>query len=138
MKIFKIASFCSILAILSCNNKSILVNNLEKINSNIEAEYAPDKRVAVYDIEFGIKEKNIIISGETSSKIAYQNLLDSLKILNITFENDIRILPDATVGSKSFAVARNSVINIRSKPKHSAELGTQGLLGMPLKILDKK
>ena len=37
-----------------------------------------------------------------------------------------------------FAIARNSVINIRSKPKHSAELGTQGLLGMPLKVLDKK
>ena len=138
MKIFKIASFCSILAILSCNNKSILVNNLEKINSNIEAEYAPDKSVVVYDIEFGIKEENIIISGETSSKIAYQNLLDSLKILNITFENDIRILPDSAVGSKSLGIARNSVINIRSKPKHSAELGTQGLLGMPLKILDKK
>ena len=138
MKIFKIASFFSILAILSCNNKSILVSDLEKINSNIEAEYAPDKRVIVYDIEFNINEDNIIISGETSSETAYQNLLDSLKILNIAFEDDIRVLPDATVGSKSFAVARNSVINIRSKPKHSAELGTQGLLGMPLKILDKK
>ncbi|MDG1397570.1 MAG: C40 family peptidase [Polaribacter sp.] len=138
MKIFKIASFFSVLAILSCSNKSILVSNLEKINSNIEAEYAPDKRVIVYDIEFNINEDNIIISGETSSETAYQNLLDSLKILNIAFQDDIRILPDATVGSKSFAVARNSVINIRSKPKHSAELGTQGLLGMPLKILDKK
>ena len=138
MKIFKIASFFSILAILSCNNKSILVSNLEKINSNIEAEYVPDKRVIVYDIEFNINEDNIIISGETSSETAYQNLLDSLKILNIAFQDDIRVLPDATVGSKSFAVARNSVINIRSKPKHSAELGTQGLLGMPLKILDKK
>ena len=47
------------------------------------------------------------------------------------------MLPDAAVGNLQFAVARNSVINIRSEPKHSAELGTQGLLGMSLKVLDK-
>ena len=47
-------------------------------------------------------------------------------------------MPDTAVGDKQYAVARNSVINIRSQPKHSAELGTQGLLGMSLKVLDKK
>ncbi len=50
----------------------------------------------------------------------------------------MRFLPDTAVGNLKYAIARNSVINIRSKPKHSAELGTQGLLGMPLKVLDKQ
>jgi len=70
--------------------------------------------------------------------VAYQHLLDSLQSIDIDFIDNIRILPDSAVGNKTYAIGRNSVINIRSLPKHSAELGTQGLLGMPLKILDKK
>ena len=57
--------------------------------------------------------------------------------MDIDFVDQIRVLPDTAVGNNKYAVARNSVINIRSEPKHSAELGTQALLGMPLKILDK-
>ena len=65
-------------------------------------------------------------------------MLDSLQSLDIGYVNKVRFLPDSAVGDKQFAIARNSVINIRYNPKHSDELGTQGLLGMPLKILDKK
>lgn len=129
--------FISIICI-SCNNNSLLVTGLEGVNESIKSNYAPDKRVAIYNIKLDNSNDKIIASGETDSKIAYQELLDSLKSLSVDFVNKIRILPDSAVGSKMFAVARNSVINIRSKPKHSAELGTQGLLGMSLKVLDKK
>ena len=78
-----------------------------------------------------------MVSGETNLKIAYQKLLDSLKSLDIAFSDNIRVLPDSVVGDKMFGVARNSVINIRSDHSHSAELGTQGLLGMSLRVLDK-
>jgi len=80
----------------------------------------------------------LILEGETTSRRAFSVLLDSLKNRKLEFTNNVRILPDSAVGDKLYAIARNSVINIRSAPKHSAELGTQGLLGMPLKVLDKK
>lgn len=123
---------------ISCNDSSNLITELEGVNENIKANHAPDKRVAIYDIKLDNSNNKIIVSGETNSKTAYQGLLDSLNSLGFDFVNKIRVLPDSAVGSKMFAVARNSVINIRSKPKHSAELGTQGLLGMSLKVLDKK
>ncbi|MGY0427366.1 MAG: C40 family peptidase, partial [Polaribacter sp.] len=122
----------------SCQKHSLLIPALKKINKNIQQEYAPDKRVAIYTIQFKNKNDKIVIRGETNSKEAYKKLIDSLQILNVQVSNNIRILPDSAVGTKMFAVARNSVINIRSKPKHSAELGTQALLGMPLNVLDKK
>ena len=80
----------------------------------------------------------IVLSGKTTSKMALQMLIDSLKKRNIYIENKVRVLPDTAVGSQQFAVAKNSVINIRSDAKHSAELGTQALLGMSLKVLDKE
>ena len=138
MKITKyLILFCTFF-IVSCNNNSLLVTGLKGVNESIKMQYAPDKRVAIYNIEVDSFDNKIVVEGETNSKEGYQKLLDSLKSLDINFINKIRVLPDSAVGNKMYAVARNSVINIRSAPKHSAELGTQGLLGMPLNVLDKK
>ncbi|MFQ3182444.1 MAG: hypothetical protein ACI9Z4_002055, partial [Polaribacter sp.] len=111
---------------------------LQNVSETIKAQYAPDKRVALFDINFEHAGNAIIASGITDSKEAHQKLVTRLNSLEITFTNNIRVLPDTVIGKKMFAIAKNSVINIRSAPKHSAELGTQGLLGMSLKILDKE
>jgi len=137
MKLFQNLLLLGAFIFLSCNNNSLLVTGLKGVNESIKKEYAPDKRVAIYDIDVNYYDDKIVASGETDSKIGYQKLLDSLHSLDIDFINKIRILPDTVIGNEKFAIANNSVINIRSEPKHSAELGTQGLLGMPLKILDK-
>jgi hypothetical protein len=138
MKFFKILSVSLFTILLSCNKTNNTVSGLENIHASIKKEYAPDKRVELFDIQFSNTNKKLVLKGETTIKKAFSILLDSLKNRNIEFKNEVRILPDSAVGDLKYAIARNSVINIRSKPKHSAELGTQGLLGMSLKILDKK
>lgn len=138
MKITKIFSLLIVMLLFSCSNNAILVSGLESVSKSIQEQYAPDKRVAIFNINFDYSDDEIIVTGLTDTEEGYQKLLDSLKTLEVKFVNKIRVLPDTAVGDKKYAVARNSVINIRSAPKHSAELGTQGLLGMPLKVLDKK
>ena len=138
MKFLKLSFLLLITVIVSCKNDTNTVAELENIHTNIKKKYAPDKRVELFDIKFNKDKKNIVLSGETTSKKAFSILLDSLKNRKIDFKNNVRILPDSAVGNKIYALGNNSVINIRSKPKHSAELGTQGLLGMRLKVLDKK
>ena len=123
---------------MSCKNDTKIINELQNIYSNLKITFAHDKRVELFDINFEIVDNQLILEGETTTKKAFSILLDSLKNRKLAFTNNVRVLPDIAVGNQQFAVARNSVINIRSKPKHSAELGTQGLLGMSLKILDKK
>lgn len=103
----------------------------------VKQQNAPDSRVAIFSISHQLDGQKIELSGETDSKKAHEQFLNILKDLNREIVDNIRILPDTAIGSQQYAIARNSVINIRSKPKHSAELGTQGLLGMPLKVLDK-
>ncbi|QNM84192.1 C40 family peptidase [Polaribacter pectinis] len=138
MKLVKICLLIASIIFISCNNNSLLISGLKGVNEGIKEQYAPDKRTAIYTIDFNSLDGKIFIEGETDSKEAYLKLIDSLKILDVEVINKVRILPDTVLGNKMFAVARNSVINIRSEPKHSAELGTQGLLGMPLKVLDKQ
>ena len=123
---------------MSCKNDAKIIVEIQNIHATIKANFAPDKRVELFNIHFEFTDNQLIIEGETTSRRAFSLLLDSLKNRKLEFTNNVRILPDSVVGDKFYAVAKNSVINIRSAPKHSAELGTQGLLGMSLKILDKK
>jgi hypothetical protein len=138
MKLFKASVLLFLIAIISCTNNANTIASLESIQQELKKEHAPDKRVELFDIQFTSKNNQFIVSGETTTKKALSLLLDSLKSKNIDFKNKVRVLPDSAVGNKIYALGNNSVINIRSKPKHSAELGTQGLLGMQLNVLDKK
>jgi hypothetical protein len=138
MKVLTKFFLLSLVILISCNNNSLLVSGLEGVNDNIKEKYAPDGRVAIFDVSIDYKADTIVVSGETNLPKAHQKIIDSLQSLDVYFKDNIRILPDAAVGKKQYAIAKNSVINIRSAPKHSAELGTQALLGMPLNVLDKK
>ena len=138
MKFLKHLSFLLLIVLMSCKNNSKTVSELENIHSSIKIVFAPDKRVELFDVNFELINNQLTLKGERTTKKAFSILLDSLKNRKLDFVNNVRVLPDSAVGTLQFAVARNSVINIRSKPKHSAELGTQGLLGMSLKVLDKK
>ena len=138
MKLLKFSTIIFLTLLISCSNNSTQIIELQNVSDTIKAQYAPDKRVALFDVNFENASNAIIATGITDSKEAYQKLITNLKALDIEFIDSIRVLPDTVVGTKMFAVAKNSVINIRSAAKHSAELGTQGLLGMSLKILDKE
>ncbi len=128
----------ALLTAFACERTNQDMVAFQNTYSSIKKEYAPDKRVVLFDIEPTLKNNELLLTGETTSKKGIAILLDSLKQQNIPFTNNIRVLPDSAVGNTTHALGRNSVINIRSAPKHSSELGTQGLLGMELKVLDKK
>jgi cell wall-associated NlpC family hydrolase len=97
----------------------------------LKANYAPDKRVAMWNLTF----ENDSLKGETDQLEALKELLVSLQEKEIEFTDAVLRLPDATIGEKTKALVTISVANIRSQPKHSAELATQALMGTPLNVL---
>lgn len=95
--------------------------------------YAPDKRVALFDIQWQEGQ----LSGETNMPEALNQLKDSLAKSEIKFQDSVAVLPDASLDGKHYAVVTLSVANLRSQPKHSAELATQAILGTPLSVWKK-
>lgn len=106
----------------------------ETIIEEIRAEYAPDKRVALWDVSV----ENGVISGETNLPEALQDFQNRLDEAGIESDHNIKMLPEAELEGNHFAIVRNSVANIRSQPRHSAELSTQAIMGTPLNVLKKK
>lgn len=108
---------------------------LEEVNKEVQQEFVPDRRVAVYDLELRADQKVIVIEGETDQAKAIEKLIDKLGQFGLEVRNDALLLPDSSTINHPYAVVNNSVANIRSEPRHSAELATQAILGTGLKVL---
>jgi cell wall-associated NlpC family hydrolase len=93
--------------------------------------YAPDKRVALWNLTF----ENDSLKGETDQLEAYNELLAELSAKEFKFIDAVNQLPEKQLGDQVKALVTISVANIRSQPKHSAELATQALMGTPLNVL---
>lgn len=111
------------------------LSKYQNISDSIKKTYAPDKRVALFDISLTSKGGSILLKGESDQPKAVEVLKQKLTDTGNKIIDSINMLPDESVGKTKYAVVNNSVANIRSKAKHSGELATQALLGMGLKML---
>lgn len=109
-----------------------------QIIENTRLKYAPDKRVALFQIDTTFTERPLVLKGETNLPAAKAELLEKLTASGIAFADSIEVLPSTALRGRYFGVANVSVCNIRSNPKHSAELATQALLGTPLRVYKKE
>ncbi len=121
----------------SCQQK-FNIENVNSIISEVKTKYAPDKRVAIFDIAAEIDENKIKLIGESNLEDGVNELMNEFEKQNLSIENNVNILPDPKLGDKIYGIVRLSVANIRSKPSHPAELATQALLGSTVNILKKE
>ncbi|MFT7037102.1 MAG: hypothetical protein ACJA2S_005644 [Cyclobacteriaceae bacterium] len=121
-----------------------LTNGMEKyklvdsVLIDVKNKYAPDKRVALMDINASIQKNIIYLKGETDQPGISTALIARLTDKGFEVVNEVRLLPDPNLEGGIYGVINNSVSNIRSKPKHSGELATQALLGTDVKVLKKE
>jgi len=88
----------------------------------------------VITVEAKGKAGEVLLKGQTNIPEAREQLLKELNAIGINIVDSIELLPQAELGAKIYGVVNLSACNIRSNPKHSAELATQSTLGTPLKV----
>ncbi|QED38433.1 NlpC/P60 family protein [Antarcticibacterium arcticum] len=114
-----------------------VVNASEQYIKAVKSEYAPDGRVALFDVESTNHNGTYILKGESNLPEAVSDLKQRLKAQNIAFTDSIAMLPSAEMAGNTKGVIKISVANLRSKPSHSSELVTQAILGTPVKVYKK-
>ena len=136
MKSFKLTFFIFSLILVSCNEKEeqSSENTTEIYISDVQDQYAPDKRVALFDVSGENRDGAYILKGETNSTEAKKALLAKLDSAKISYQDSIEVLPSKGLEGKVRGVIDVSVANLRGEGKHSAELVTQATLGTPVDI----
>jgi cell wall-associated NlpC family hydrolase len=133
-----LVSALTFLLVIACAETPKAANLLATEIQEIKTEFAPDKRVALFDISAEQKGDVIVLKGESNLPDAVNTFKEKLNTENIAFIDSIQLLPSKEIQGKSNGLINNSVSNLRSNPKHSAELATQATLGTPVKIYKKE
>ena len=124
--------------IYSCKSNSdrqelAIQNKIDKIKKT----YVKDGRTALFNIKVNkSNHTKYKLTGETIFPRAKKDLIELLSDFDII--DSIKVLPAKNLMGKNFGVVNLSVCNIRSKPKHSAELATQSILGTPVRVYKKE
>jgi SH3-like domain-containing protein len=132
--ILKTAALIALISfyLISCNQEKN--TDVNQVIETFKTKYASDKRVALWAIQWDGKN----LMGETNLKKPLASFLTALDSAGVVYQNQIKLLPDGELEGKEYAIVTISVGNIRSEPKHSAELATQATMGTPLKVLKKQ
>ena len=102
----------------------------------LKSEHAPDKRVALFNIQPEEKEGQWQLTGETNLPNAKAALEAQAEELG--YAVNVKLLPDEALEGAHYGIVNLSACNIRSKPGHSSELATQSTLGTLINVLKKE
>lgn len=128
----------ALLVISSVACESSYEQEVEQKIKNTADHFAPDSRVALFDVEAKESGGSWVLKGETNLPNAKAALMDSLSAVDASFTDSIQVLPSPELEGKTYALVNNSAANIRSRPSHPAQLVTQATMGMALRVLKKE
>ena len=103
--------------------------------TQIRHKLLPDKRDHIFRLQMVELNKKITLKGATDFPELKQKIIQSLSQKGYKVIDSLKLLPDEKFKNR-IGITRLSVANLRAQPKHSAELVTQTLMGMPLKIYE--
>lgn len=114
-------------------------DEVKAIGHTLKARYAPDRRVALFDVECSLTgAKKLLLRGVTTSAEAKAELLSTLEARGYEAVDSLRLLPDEEgLEGKTYGIINLSVASLRVEPDYSSEMTTQALLGMPVRVLER-
>lgn len=105
----------------------------------VQAEVAPDRRVAVFEIEWERQPTGLVVKGELDQEPVRTRVLEVLREQSgLAVIDSIRLLPESRLAERPYGILAVSVGNMRGRPRHSAEMVTQVLMGMVVKLMKKQ
>jgi len=143
MKIFEKLAFVSLavlITISACDTKNKNADKQANINfllDSLKNIYAPDTRVVLWNVSTTLSSDTIFLDGEVDLKTTYNEIAEVISKNFPEVKINIDLLPKENFDQLVTGLINNSVANLRSNPRHSAEIATQALLGTPIKILKR-
>ncbi len=139
-RIFILFSTLTLCFAISCSSEKKLPADMVSAIDSVRAQWVPDRRTNVFDVDTVYQDGQWKITGETSvpeAKEAIEAIVDRY-LAPDERQMQINLLPATDLGDSIYALVCVSVANLRHSPKHSAELVDQVICGMVLKVLKRK
>ena len=109
---------------------------LKQVVDSLKKEYAPDGRTAVWQIDCEEHYQAWTLKGVVDNAKNKAAILDEAKRLGINVVDSIAVLENSL--EKPWAIVKLAIASLRTDGRHAAEMATQAIMGMPVKVLEKK
>ena len=119
---------------LKIDQISTETEEMKALLASIKKTYAPDSRVAIYELESQKADKQWIIKGKVDKAELKTNVLQELQKANVSVIDSIAVLEFTK--EKPWGLVKLSIASLRTGGKHAAEMATQAIMGTPVKILE--
>jgi cell wall-associated NlpC family hydrolase len=131
---------CSVLAASSLRGQvPQAVPGIDDVLRPVRMQFAPDRRLSVFDITAELTPQGVIVKGEVERADARDAVLQALRAAGHgPLIDQVAVLPDPALGSATTGLVRVSVANVKSKPSHPAEMATQAVMGWAVSVLKKQ
>lgn len=126
-------SFIVFLMAISIN--MMCAQNVGELLANLKKEIAPDGRTAIWDVNTTLQNGVVTLYGKVDSNRLNTAIEKALNDAGVEFNNNLIVLEN--MPEKPWALVKLSVASLRTAGKHSAEMATQGIMGMPMQVLDR-
>lgn len=102
----------------------------------LKTRHAPDKRTAIWDVKATTGKKGITT---LSGKVGTQQMMDAINTAfkGYNVQNNLAVVENSLPQGKRWALVKLSIATLRTEGKHSAEVATQAIMGMPVKVLER-
>ncbi len=110
--------------------------DINQVLTDLKKRIAPDGRVAVWDVKVEYVGDMPVVKGNVGYDWQMQALTGELSHHDIICRNEVKVLTQAVPANKQWALVKLSIATLRCDPKHSGEVATQGLMGMPLRVIE--
>lgn len=110
----------------------------DKALAELKQRIAPDKRTAIWDVKATQQASKWVLTGTVGTQ-AQKKAIQVAMIKNgySGYTDKITVLEDGIPAARKWAQVKLSIATLRTEPKHSAEIATQGIMGAPVKVLQK-
>ena len=109
--------------------------SVDDMLTDLKKTIAPDGRTAIWDVNTTMQNGVVTLYGKVDSNRLNDAIENALNSAGVKFNNNLIVLEN--MPEKPWALVKLSVSSLRTAGRHSAEMATQGIMGMPLQVLDR-
>ena len=133
----RIKSLILALTLAATSLAALAVTPVETLN-DLKQRIAPDKRTAVWDVTATQQGGKWVLAGKVGTQ-AQKKAIQAAMLKNgfAGYTDKVTVLEDGIPAARKWALVKLSIATLRTEPKHSAEVTTQGIMGAPVKVLEK-
>ena len=109
-----------------------------EVLTDLKQRIAPDKRTAIWDVKASQQGGKWVLTGTVGTQ-AQKKAIQAAMLKNgySGYTDKLTVLEDGIPSARKWAQVKLSIATLRTEPKHSAEIATQGIMGAPVKVLQK-